>query len=151
MTEQPERQLTLKQEKFVSRYIELGNGAQAAREAGYKALNAKQQATENLAKPYLQQAIATKRSQLMQDSDQKIALYLSQLEAESNDSDQSSSRIRALELLLKAHGAFIERVETVSFDGAFLADLEDFDPDQPVVDVEDGEIRGLSSKIKDLH
>jgi hypothetical protein len=65
----------------------------------------------------------------MQDSDQKIALYLSQLEAESNDSDQSSSRIRALELLLKAHGAFIERVETVQFDGAFLADLTPAEPD----------------------
>ena len=148
MIEQPERQLTLKQEKFVSRYIELGNGAQAAREAGYKHDNAKQQATENLAKPYLQQAIATKRNQLMQDSDQKIALYLSQLEAESNDSDQSSSRIRALELLLKAHGAFIERVETVSFDGAFLADLEEIDLDQSI---DDEETRGLSNETKDLH
>ena len=148
MIEQPERQLTLKQEKFVSRYIESGNGAQAAREAGYKHDNAKQQATENLAKPYLQQAIATKRNQLMQDSDQKIALYLSQLEAESNDSDQSSSRIRALELLLKAHGAFIERVETVSFDGAFLADLEEIDLDQSI---DDEETRGLSNETKDLH
>ena len=148
MIEQPERQLTLKQEKFVSRYIELGNGAQAAREAGYKHDNAKQQATENLAKPYLQQAIATKRNQLMRDSDQKIALYLSQLEAESNDSDQSSSRIRALELLLKAHGAFIERVETVSFDGAFLADLEEIDLDQSI---DDEETRGLSNETKDLH
>ena len=145
MTEQAQRTLTLKQELFVARYIESGNGAQAAREAGYKHDNAKQQATENLAKPYLQQAIATKRNQLMQDSDQKIALYLSQLEAESNDSDQSSSRIRALELLLKAHGAFIDRVETVSFDGAFLADLEPID--ESVID----EPPEILSKNNDLH
>jgi len=127
MTEQAQRTLTLKQELFVARYIESGNGAQAAREAGYKPDNAKQQATENLTKPYLQQAIAAKRTELMQDSDTKIALYLSQLEKEANDGDQSSSRIRALELLLKANGAFIDRVETVSFDGAFLADLEPID------------------------
>ena len=145
MTEQAQRTLTLKQELFVARYIESGNGAKAAREAGYKADNAKQQATENLTKPYLQQAIATKRNQLMQDSDQKIALYLSQLEAESNDSDQSSSRIRALELLLKAHGAFIERVETVSFDGAFLADLEPIE--DPVID----EPPEILSENNDLH
>ena len=81
----------------------------------------------------------------MQDSDQKIALYLSQLEAESNDSDQSSSRIRALELLLKAHGAFIERVETVSFDGAFLADLEPIE--DPVID----EPPEILSENNDLH
>ena len=145
MTEPAQRTLTLKQELFVARYIESGNGAQAAREAGYKPDNAKQQATENLTKPYLQQAIATKRNQLMQDSDQKIALYLSQLEAESNDSDQSSSRIRALELLLKAHGAFIERVETVSFDGAFLADLEPIE--DPVID----EPPEILSENNDLH
>ena len=148
MTEQPERQLTLKQEKFVSLYIELGNGAQAAREAGYKVLNAKQQATENLAKPYLKKAIATKRNQLMQDSDTKIALYLSMLEAESTSADQSSSRIRALELLLKANGAFIERSEVVSFDGAFLADLSDIEPD--VVVNEEGEPVN-PFEIKELH
>lgn len=148
MIEQPERQLTLKQEKFVSRYIELGNGAQAAREAGYKHDNAKQQATENLAKPYLQQAIATKRNQLMQDSDEKIAHYLSMLEQESSGADQSSSRIRALELLLKAHGAFVERVETVSFDGAFLADLEEIDLDD---DAESGQTLAIVKEIKDLH
>ena len=148
MIEQPERQLTLKQEKFVSRYIELGNGAQAAREAGYKHDNAKQQATENLAKPYLQQAIATKRNQLMQDSDEKIAHYLSMLEQESNGADQSSSRIRALELLLKAHGAFVERVETVSFDGAFLADLDPIDLDD---DAESGQTLAIVKEIKDLH
>ena len=84
----------------------------------------------------------------MQDSDQKIALYLSQLEAESNDSDQSSSRIRALELLLKAHGAFVERVETVSFDGAFLADLEEIDLDD---DAESGQTLAIVKEIKDLH
>ena len=129
MTEEAERPLTLKQEKFINAYIETGNGAQAAREAGYKHDNAKQQATENLAKPYLKKAIDAKRNQLMQDSDTKIALYLQMLEAEANSADQSSSRIRALELLVKAHGGFIDRVETVQFDGAFLADLSPIEAD----------------------
>mgnify|MGYP006176225347 CR=1 FL=1 len=129
MKEEAERPLTLRQEKFIRFYLETGNGAEAARQAGYSERTARVIAYENLLKPYIKKAIALKRTELMQDSDQKIALYLSQLEAESNDSDQSSSRIRALELLLKAHGAFIERVETVQFDGAFLADLSPAEPD----------------------
>ena len=84
----------------------------------------------------------------MQDSDEKIAHYLSMLEQESNGADQSSSRIRALELLLKAHGAFVERVETVSFDGAFLADLDPIDLDD---DAESGQTLAIVKEIKDLH
>ena len=148
MNQEVDQPLTLRQEKFIRFYLETGNGAEAARQAGYSPHTARVIAYENLLKPYIKKAIATKRTELMQDSDQKIAQYLSQLEAESNDSDQSSSRIRALELLLKAHGAFIERVETVSFDGAFLADLEEIDLDD---DAETGQTLAIVKEIKDLH
>ena len=148
MNQEVDQPLTLRQEKFIRFYLETGNGAEAARQAGYSPHTARVIAYENLLKPYIKKAIATKRTELMQDSDQKIAQYLSQLEAESNDSDQSSSRIRALELLLKAHGAFVERVETVSFDGAFLADLEEIDLDD---DAETGQTLAIVKEIKDLH
>jgi len=144
-TEQP---LTLRQEKFIRFYLETGNGAEAARQAGYSPHTARVIAYENLLKPYIKQAIATKRTELMQDSETKIAQYLSMLEAESTSADQSSSRIRALELLLKANGAFIERSEVVSFDGAFLADLSDIEPD--VVVNEEGEPVN-PFEIKELH
>jgi hypothetical protein len=56
---------------------------------------------------------------------------VSQLEAESRDADQSGSRIRALELLIKVLGGFApEKQEVHSYHGAFLADL---DLDEPEV------------------
>lgn len=148
MNQEVDQPLTLRQEKFIRFYLETGNGAEAARQAGYSPHTARVIAYENLLKPYIKKAIATKRNQLMQDSDEKIAHYLSMLEQESNGADQSSSRIRALELLLKAHGAFVERVETVSFDGAFLADLDPIDLDD---DAESGQTLAIVKEIKDLH
>ena len=148
MNQEVDQPLTLRQEKFIRFYLETGNGAEAARQAGYSPHTARVIAYENLLKPYIKKAIATKRNQLMQDSDEKIAHYLSMLEQESSGADQSSSRIRALELLLKAHGAFVERVETVSFDGAFLADLEEIDLDD---DAESGQTLAIVKEIKDLH
>ena len=145
MKQNVEQPLTLRQEKFIRFYLETGNGADAARQAGYSPHTARVIACENLLKPYIKKAIDTKRTELMQDSDTKIALYLSQLETEANDGDQASSRIRALELLLKANGAFIDRVETVSFDGAFLADLEPIE--DPVID----EQPEILSENNDLH
>ena len=148
MNQEVDQPLTLRQEKFIRFYLETGNGAEAARQAGYSPHTARVIAYENLLKPYIKKAIATKRTELMQDSDEKIAHYLSMLEQESNGADQSSSRIRALELLLKAHGAFVERVETVSFDGAFLADLDPIDLDD---DAEAGQTLAIVKEIKDLH
>ena len=148
MNQEVDQPLTLRQEKFIRFYLETGNGAEAARQAGYSPHTARVIAYENLLKPYIKKAIATKRTELMQDSDEKIAHYLSMLEQESSGADQSSSRIRALELLLKAHGAFVERVETVSFDGAFLADLDPIDLDD---DAESGQTLAIVKEIKDLH
>ena len=55
--------LTPKQQRFVEEYLVDLNGAQAAVRAGYSVHTAKQIATENLAKPYLQAAIAEARKQ----------------------------------------------------------------------------------------
>ena len=50
-------ELTTKQKLFVKEYLIDFNGAQAAIRAGYSKKTAKQIATENLAKPYLLQAL----------------------------------------------------------------------------------------------
>jgi len=55
--------LTPKQQRFVEEYLVDLNGTQAAVRAGYSVHTAKQIATENLAKPYLQAAIAEARKQ----------------------------------------------------------------------------------------
>lgn len=49
--------LTVKQQKFVDAFVELGNATQAAISAGYKRKTAKQVGAENLSKPYLKRAI----------------------------------------------------------------------------------------------
>ncbi|KRK85631.1 terminase small subunit [Loigolactobacillus coryniformis subsp. torquens DSM 20004 = KCTC 3535] len=49
--------LTVKQQKFVDAFVELGNATQAALRAGYKPKAAAQQGAENLKKPYIKIAI----------------------------------------------------------------------------------------------
>lgn len=55
--------LTAKQQRFVDEYLIDGNGARAARSAGYSENSARQIATENLSKLYIQEAIDEKRQQ----------------------------------------------------------------------------------------
>lgn len=56
--------LTAKQDRFVAEYLIDGNGARAAREAGYSEKTARQIATENLSKPDIQAAIAAKQQEM---------------------------------------------------------------------------------------
>lgn len=51
------RRLTDKQKRFVEEYLIDLNATQACIRAGYKVENARQQATENLSKPYIAQSI----------------------------------------------------------------------------------------------
>ena|ERR1700761_8966222 len=53
--------LTPKQEKFVDKYLELGNGTKAAKEAGYSARTADKIASENIRKPEIMASIAEKK------------------------------------------------------------------------------------------
>ena len=62
------------------------------------------------------------------------------LEAEATSQDNNeATRVRSLELLLKVHGGFApEKTEVTSFEGTFLADLDE-DPAQ------------VPNAINDLH
>lgn len=53
--------LTPRQDKFIDKYIELGNGSEAARQAGYSDNSAKAIASENLTKPDIQQTLAERK------------------------------------------------------------------------------------------
>ena len=138
--------LTIKQAKFIDAYIQLGNGAEAARQAGYSANTAREIASENLSKPNIKTAISRRREELMNDSGDKITRFLGLLEAEATDQDNSdSARVRSLELLLKAAGAFVDRQETVVYEGTFLADIDlSEDPEEldPIT---------KSNEVKNLH
>tara|TARA_R100001440_G_scaffold56505_1_gene76287 strand:+ start:64 stop:474 length:411 start_codon:yes stop_codon:yes gene_type:complete len=134
------KKLTDRQERFVIEYLACANGAEAARAAGYSEKTARQMANENLTKPYIVAAIEAKRSELMSDKEDKVGWLISKLEAEATaEGNTDSTRVRALELLLKVHGGFApEKTEITSFDGTFLADLEE----EPVQNV---------NQVSDLH
>ena len=134
------KKLTDRQERFVIEYLACANGAEAARAAGYTERTARQMANENLTKPYIVSAIEAKRSELMADKEDKVAWLIGKLEAEATaEGNTDSTRVRALELLLKVHGGFApEKTEITSFDGTFLADLEE----EPVQNV---------NQVSDLH
>lgn len=136
--------LTFRQERFVMEYLATGNATRAADTAGYAHPN--HQAFRLLVNISVKAAIEAKRNHLMQDSEAKLASYVASLEAESRDADQSGSRIRALELLIKVLGGFApEKKEVHSYHGAFLADL----------DMEEDDIAELlfnkDNDISDLH
>jgi phage terminase small subunit len=61
--------LTRKQLSFIDHYVTCRNGAEAARLAGYSVKTARQIATENLSKPYIQAAIAEKQDELKHKMD----------------------------------------------------------------------------------
>jgi len=136
--------LTFRQERFVSEYVSSGNATRSAETAGYAHPN--HQAFRLLLNISVKTAIDAERLRLMQDSETKLASYVSQLEAESRDADQSGTRVRALELLIKVLGGFApEKQEVHSYHGAFLADLDLDEPDVPEL------LSDNPSDINDLH
>ena len=143
-TDKELKALNLRQLKFVTEYVATGNATRSAESAGYCHPNV--QAFRLLENISVKAAITAKRSEIMQDSEDKLASYVSQLEAESRDADQSGTRVRALELLIKVVGGFApEKQEVTSYHGSFLADLDldEADLDELLVET--------SKEIKDLH
>ena len=143
-TETTVKPVNLRQEKFVMEYLASGNATQSAERAGYTHPN--HQAFRLLLNNSVKAAIEAQRNRLMQDSETKLASYVASLEVESRDADQSGTRVRALELLIKVVGGFApEQKEIHSYHGAFLADLDMDEPDLDELLVDN------SKDINDLH
>jgi len=143
-TDKELKALNLRQLKFVTEYVATGNATRSAESAGYCHPNV--QAFRLLENISVKAAITARRSEIMQDSEDKLASYVTQLEAESRDADQSGTRVRALELLIKVVGGFApEKQEVTSYHGSFLADLDLDEADLDELLVEN------STEIKDLH
>ena len=120
------RKLTVRQERFIEEYLATGNGAEAARRAGYTPANAKQQAIENLSKPYLKDAIDQKRKEMSEETQDRREKWISRLEQLGLGAEREADRLRAIEQLFKAEGWLApEKTEQTVFDGAWLADLDD--------------------------
>ena len=114
------KKLTLKEQRFITAYIQTGNGAEAVRRAGYQIgskggsktehqghKTASIIATENLAKPRIKQAIANR---LVKENITKEQV-LARLHSLSTDSSKDSDKIKATELLGKYLHLFTDTTE----------------------------------------
>ena len=136
--------LNMRQLKFVTEYVATGNATRSAETAGYSHPNV--QAFRLLENISVKTAIDAERERIMSDGEDKLARYVSMLEKESAEADQSGTRVRALELLIKVVGGFApEQKEITQFGGAFLADLDLEEPDSPDFDDE------IFKENKELH
>lgn len=101
-----------RQKKFVAAYARLGNAAQAAIEAGYSAKTARQIGQALLTKIDIKNAVANltekTHSNLIASAQERQQLLTSLMRSEK---EKTSDRLKAVELLGKMQGDFIERVE----------------------------------------
>lgn len=128
--------LTAKQQRFCDEYLIDLNATQAAIRAGYSEKNARNIASENLAKPnikaYIDERMAEKESQLIATQDEVLKYLTSVLRGESQSTEivvegtgdgyseartlkkepSEKDRLRAAELLGKRYGLYTDKVET---------------------------------------
>lgn len=121
--------LTPKQHRFCIEYLKDRNGKEAAIRAGYSPNAAAQQAYELLKLPKVRLMIDAEQ----QDSLDRVRVDADwikrRLKEEAEDMDNSGGeRIRALELLGKHEGMFIERKEVKHEHHAFFANVDLNDP-----------------------
>ena len=143
-----EMKLSEKQQRFVDYYIQFGNATQAAKKAGYSAKTAYAIGVENLRKPQIQAAIATRLKQLESEriaEDKEILEYITSVmrgetteevvmnigtgkgytKAEKVKSQVSAKeRLKAAEMLAKVRGMFITKQE-VELQGALPVVIRD--------------------------
>lgn len=122
--------LTNKQRRFCEEYLVDLNGTQAAIRAGYSKHTANRIATENLSKPvikeFIAQRMAEKESELIASQSEVMKYLTSVIRGQSKSSvvvveptgareieksPDEKEKLKAAELLGKAHGIFTEKIE----------------------------------------
>ena len=142
--------LTAKQQRFCDEYLIDLNATQAAIRAGYSKKTAKVIGAENLTKPdlkaYIQQRMDEKEKELIADQNEVLKYLTSVIRGQSRSSvvvvenigdymsearemekaPDEKERLKAAELLGKAHGIFTDKVEqTVDMDLNITVDYGD--------------------------
>ena len=127
--------LTAKQQRFCDEYLIDLNATQAAIRAGYSEKNARNIASENLAKPnikqYIDERMAEKESELIADQDEVLKYLTSVLRGKTQSeivvvegtgdgcsearamqkAPDEKERLKAAELLGKRYGLYTEKVD----------------------------------------
>ncbi len=108
--------LTLKQKAFCEFYVGSGNASEAARLAGYSTKTARATGAENLTKPDVQEYINSITKAM---SDERIAtaterqrFWTSIMRGQMPEIE--SIQLKASEILAKAQGDFVQKVEVTS-------------------------------------
>lgn len=109
--------LTDRQQRFIDYYIQYGNAAKAAQEAGYSARYANRVGSRLLGTPHIKAALADRMSGMAKDriaSAQEVLEWLtSVMRGEELGVDHANawpSRIKAAELLGKRYGLYTDKV-----------------------------------------
>ena len=142
--------LTAKQQRFCDEYLACLNASEAAIKAGYSKKTARVIGQENLLKPalkaYIQQRMDEKEKELIADQNEVLKYLTSVIRGQSRSSvvvvenvgdymsearemekaPDEKERLKAAELLGKAHGIFTDKVEqTVDMDLNITVDYGD--------------------------
>ena len=108
-------EMSPKQEKFCLEYARTGNATQAAEMAGYSKRSAGQIGGENLKKPEIQNRLLELAEDFKTEKVADITKCLEMLTAIAEDKKQKGiTRVKAIELLLKAQGAFANQQVNLS-------------------------------------
>lgn len=108
------QKLTPKQERFIQEYIRSGNASDALRKAGYSPKYANTHVNKMLQNASIKARLDELQEQLRQETED-IATTVTQfwIEMLKNESARTADRLKASELLAKAGGLFITKVENV--------------------------------------
>ena len=130
-----QRKLTERQTRFINEFMACGNGTEACRRAGYSQSSEtvlRVQAHENLAKPNIKAEIDRRRQAMSEDSEDRRAKWIVALEGLASGADKDADKLRAIEGLFKAEGWLApEKSEVVALNGAFLAEIDLEDEENP--------------------
>jgi phage terminase small subunit len=113
--------LPVRQDKFAREYVKTGNGALAARKAGYSAKSGADsvQGTRLLANAKVSAEIAAHRRRLQERLDiskETLINNAAHIAEQASVDQQYGPAIKATELILKAQGYLVERSMNVSVD-----------------------------------
>ena len=109
-----QRALTYQQQMFIDAYVAGHNATKAAIIAGYSEGSARQQASRILARDYIKEEVDRRRQDAVAKLNLSPEFVLQRLQAEANGLGPGTSaeaRIKALELLGKHMGMFVEKRE----------------------------------------
>ena len=120
--------LTPKQKKFCEYYIQTGNAAEAARQAGYSEKTAYSIGAENLTKPdisqYIAERMAAREKNLVADSDEVMRFYTAVMRGTAKDPQgvgvSFSERLKAADALMKRYNIIGDNLST----GAHLSNMQ---------------------------